>query len=709
MSKRSASGGGTARSSGGGAKSKRLVGISATAIPAEQIDKFNKHLNVIWECSRERMPGRGGGPKVTKNEDGTASIDVTFTFDATDSVVDHYLKMLKKVYPDLVVTTTEVTIDALGHLTEASKKALPASGGGTARLSGGGVKSKRLVGISAKAIPAKWIKTYNNYLREIWERSLERMPGRPAPTVTKNEDGTTASIDVTFTVNIEDFNVDVCIGRLKRVYPDLVVTTTKVTIDALGTLTEASEKALFDAVAAGDLNAVKLFFAMGGNINVRNADKQTPLIFALDSKKVQIAEALIEMGADVNKIDMYGNTAWRLARQMDPPQAHILALLKARKAKENAKSEFSVRIRAEALPIERSELFNDYLRIIWERSQKKPGRPAPTVTKNEDGTTASIDVTFTVDVTLGFVNVSLRKMKRIYPDLVVTTRQFQGSRRPGVRGIADVAKTIAMGGIPKSDEGADALKYLETPSERFTTESSAEQLSRIFRAKEGAPEGISRGLSRPYKIGHKRGALLANNGTLFIKIQKYSSALFKSLKNAEVVLQRCELVRFKSFRKGDYIATIMQSMTSDCRDVGPDDLGDAFHDFMLRLKQCLYENGRTYMDMKLENVGMWYDERTGNRSFRLIDLDALDTGQYTYKITDSLIKNRWRQTEFAFLVTMLLAKCTLEDRTTVHDIFYWQSKSGPEERLLRLKTFKESADPSLVGSIDELITFIEKH
>ena len=63
----------------------------------------------------------------------------------------------------------------------------------------------------------------------------------------------------------------------------------------------AADKGLLDAVRAGQLAQVEQLLAKGADLDTRAIDGSTPLLLATQANRVDIARALIEAGADVNR------------------------------------------------------------------------------------------------------------------------------------------------------------------------------------------------------------------------------------------------------------------------------------------------------------------------------------------------------------------------------------------------------------------------
>ncbi len=66
------------------------------------------------------------------------------------------------------------------------------------------------------------------------------------------------------------------------------------------------EKQLFNAINIKDIDEVKKWIKMGVNVNARDKDKMTALHWAYLYNYTEIAEALIEAGADINAKNVWG-------------------------------------------------------------------------------------------------------------------------------------------------------------------------------------------------------------------------------------------------------------------------------------------------------------------------------------------------------------------------------------------------------------------
>ncbi len=75
-----------------------------------------------------------------------------------------------------------------------------------------------------------------------------------------------------------------------------------------------SEVALIEAVRRGDINTVRSLVATGVDVNVKDHDMGAPpLIWAIVGEYIDIAQLLLENGAQVDEVDRWGRTALHVA------------------------------------------------------------------------------------------------------------------------------------------------------------------------------------------------------------------------------------------------------------------------------------------------------------------------------------------------------------------------------------------------------------
>jgi len=78
--------------------------------------------------------------------------------------------------------------------------------------------------------------------------------------------------------------------------------------------------ALIWAAYYGNTDVVRVLIEKGADINVSNSRKQTALHLAADKGHTNIARLLVEKGADVNAKDMFGDTAALIADKQNHPE-----------------------------------------------------------------------------------------------------------------------------------------------------------------------------------------------------------------------------------------------------------------------------------------------------------------------------------------------------------------------------------------------------
>jgi|GEM_PF-5348093 len=81
---------------------------------------------------------------------------------------------------------------------------------------------------------------------------------------------------------------------------------------------KAQENTLYKAIRSGNLNQIKNIIEKDPQlINIENELKESPLIYALSLNKLDIAEYLINNGADVNKVDINGISPLMISKERD--------------------------------------------------------------------------------------------------------------------------------------------------------------------------------------------------------------------------------------------------------------------------------------------------------------------------------------------------------------------------------------------------------
>ncbi|MEC8554553.1 MAG: ankyrin repeat domain-containing protein [Planctomycetota bacterium] len=85
------------------------------------------------------------------------------------------------------------------------------------------------------------------------------------------------------------------------------------------------------AVRHGAAETVRLLLSVGADVEIRSSGRsKTPLFQAAYDNQLQIAEILVEHGADVNAVDMFGNNALREAIIGGENREMVRFLLQAR-------------------------------------------------------------------------------------------------------------------------------------------------------------------------------------------------------------------------------------------------------------------------------------------------------------------------------------------------------------------------------------------
>ena len=83
---------------------------------------------------------------------------------------------------------------------------------------------------------------------------------------------------------------------------------------------------LIVACANGDLEAVKIFFELGANINLSDNIGNTPLSTAIFNKKFDIAIYLLNNNANRYMKDIYGNITKELKNNVNYPKELLIIL-----------------------------------------------------------------------------------------------------------------------------------------------------------------------------------------------------------------------------------------------------------------------------------------------------------------------------------------------------------------------------------------------
>jgi ankyrin repeat protein len=87
----------------------------------------------------------------------------------------------------------------------------------------------------------------------------------------------------------------------------------------------ASDKELFQAVAKGDMGAVRVQLDNGASIEAKDERGDTPVIVAVGNHNIAMVKLLLEKGADISARNNYEETALiEAARSMDPDMLRIL-------------------------------------------------------------------------------------------------------------------------------------------------------------------------------------------------------------------------------------------------------------------------------------------------------------------------------------------------------------------------------------------------
>lgn len=91
----------------------------------------------------------------------------------------------------------------------------------------------------------------------------------------------------------------------------------------------AQEDDIFNAAAKGDLVRVQALLTNGTDVNARNANRATALLWAAYFGKVDVVQLLLAKGAEINAQDNDGATALFMASKQD--QLNVVQTLSRRK------------------------------------------------------------------------------------------------------------------------------------------------------------------------------------------------------------------------------------------------------------------------------------------------------------------------------------------------------------------------------------------
>ena len=81
----------------------------------------------------------------------------------------------------------------------------------------------------------------------------------------------------------------------------------------MNTFVHAQSPEIFTAINKGNLNYVQAFLDNGGDVNTTSFNEITILQYSISSNQTQIAMTLIEAGADIHRVNIFGKTALYLA------------------------------------------------------------------------------------------------------------------------------------------------------------------------------------------------------------------------------------------------------------------------------------------------------------------------------------------------------------------------------------------------------------
>ena len=101
----------------------------------------------------------------------------------------------------------------------------------------------------------------------------------------------------------------VCTDSVCSLYGKNIIRLTKNILDKEVTYDNTITILLLDLIKKEDFKAVKLLIDMGANVNAKDENDRTALIYASRNSSSEILEYLIEKGADVNAKDIFDKTA----------------------------------------------------------------------------------------------------------------------------------------------------------------------------------------------------------------------------------------------------------------------------------------------------------------------------------------------------------------------------------------------------------------
>ena len=80
---------------------------------------------------------------------------------------------------------------------------------------------------------------------------------------------------------------------------------------------EILSESLTTACLLGAGDCIKILVSTGVNVNVKSVDGKTPLMFALQhTENLEIVDLLLSVGANVNDVDQYGQSAFMLGLEL---------------------------------------------------------------------------------------------------------------------------------------------------------------------------------------------------------------------------------------------------------------------------------------------------------------------------------------------------------------------------------------------------------